>query len=239
MLKLSDINFIDLKLLTTIAACFSIAFTGLLLLYYSNPDVVAYMLRDRAEWGGQPFYLGAISQVGIMTWGTGAAIALFTAAVVRHDDQHRDRQALLLCFGLFSLALCLDDTFQVHEVVGPRYIYIGEKAFLLGYAIALCAFLVRFRRLLLEHALLPLGAMAALATSVILDQSGKFWTDQVLLLLLEDGCFKELGILLWTSFLIQQSWIALKHRPAALPTQADSEAGIMLAPSDTKGSIGS
>jgi len=216
----------DVRWLVKIIAWFAVAVAALVLLFLYDHKIMAAMLRDRAEWGGQPFYLGAVSQIGILTWAAGAAVALFTATAVRGDGISGDRLLLLRCIGLFTLALCLDDAFQVHEVVAPRYLYIDQKAVLLLYAVSALAIGMAFRRLLLKRPLLPVAAAVALATSVGLDLSEPYWTNITIELLVEDS-FKQLGIVLWTGFILQQALAALAERratqlaPAILKAETD------------------
>lgn len=199
-----------------------------MLLFYDHKAMEA-MLRDRAEWGGQPFYLGAISQIGILTWGAGAAVALFTAAFAqareRQPEHQQERLRLLRWVGLFTLVLCIDDAFQLHEVVAPRYLYIDQKAILGLYALTTLGIVVAFRRLLIERPVLPMAAVAALATSVAIDLSEHLWTVRTVQILVEDG-FKQLGILLWVAFLIRQSSAAFAERTTTAPAAIRERASI-------------
>ncbi|HEY4548586.1 MAG TPA: hypothetical protein VIG90_19485 [Pedomonas sp.] len=219
----------DIQWLFRIIACFAVFAAALVLIFLYDYKIMQAMLRDRAEWGAQPFYLGAISQIGILTWAAGAAIALFTVAVAEDETTQPEKLTLLRCIGLFSLILCLDDVFQVHEVVAPRYLYIDQKAVLLLYALSALIIAFTFRRQLLKRPVLPAAAVSALAISMGLDLTEPYWPNLTIQLLVEDT-FKQLGILLWTSFIIQQA-LAVLTSPRAVtlaPNPAEAEAEIRL-----------
>src|SRR5262245_59972388 len=66
--------------------------------------------------------LGVISNIGILLWSASAAVCLFTYLIVRGRRQDREVRLFFLLFGLLTLVLMLDDLFQFHEEVFPKYL---------------------------------------------------------------------------------------------------------------------
>jgi hypothetical protein len=94
--------------------------------------------------------------------------------------------------------------FQFHDVIGPEYIGVSERAVYLALAVAVAAYLTVFwRQLLRLDGILLLLSFGLLGGSVVLDTV----LDKMLgalgtwLVLLEDGA-KWLGITSWLAFCV-------------------------------------
>ncbi len=96
------------------------------------------VIRDLAQSCDTALGVGFLSNVGYLLWISAAAIALFGALSGVVDVRGRVRQ-LLLCGGGFSLLLCLDDMFLLHDR------YIGSSFLYSLYAIFALLILFRFR----------------------------------------------------------------------------------------------
>ncbi|MBD2745023.1 hypothetical protein [Coleofasciculus sp. FACHB-1120] len=163
-----------------------------------------YLTRDPLAIVVQPFYLGIISNLGILFWCSAAAICFFTFAVLRKDSEQRIPKLFLLFSGLVTSVLLFDDFFLLHEDAFPNYLFIPEKLVYLGYGIMLSLYLIGFRKVILKTEFIPLFlAIGWFALSVLVD-SGKIPQPSSLgggkvgevTSLLEDGA-KLLGIVSW------------------------------------------
>jgi hypothetical protein len=152
------------------------------------------VIRDLAQSCDTALGVGFLSNVGYLLWISAAAIALFGALSGVVDVRGRVRQ-LLLCGGGFSLLLCLDDMFLLHDR------YIGSGFLYSFYAVFALLILFRFRA---QVQALGGGsfllAVALLGLSVIIDQLQEVIpVDYSTLQLSEEGA-KFLGIATWLAF---------------------------------------
>jgi hypothetical protein len=152
------------------------------------------VIRDLAQSCDTALGVGFLSNVGYLLWISAAAIALFGALSGVVDVRGRVRQ-LLLCGGGFSLLLCLDDMFLLHDR------YIGSSFLYSLYAIFALLILFRFRA---QVQALGGGsfllAVVLLGLSVIIDQLQEVIpVDYSTLQLFEEGA-KFLGIATWLAF---------------------------------------
>lgn len=162
---------------------------------------VTHLTRDPLAIMQQPFYLGIISNLGILLWCSAAAICFFTFAVLRKDVEQRIPKSFLLFSGLVTSVLLFDDFFLLHEDFFPNYLFMPEKIVYLGYGIMLSLYLICFRKVILKTEFIPLLlAIGWFGFSVLVD-SGKIPLPSSIRggegeFLLEDGS-KLLGIVSW------------------------------------------
>lgn len=152
------------------------------------------VIRDLAQTCDTALGVGFLSSVGYLLWISAAAIALFGALSGAVDVRGRARQ-LLLSGGVFSLLLCLDDMFLLHDR------YIGS-----GFLYSLYAVFALLILLLFRSQVQTLGggsfllAVVLLGLSVIIDQLQELIpVDYSTLQLFEEGA-KFLGIATWLAF---------------------------------------
>jgi hypothetical protein len=158
---------------------------------------IAILVRDPAQTAHYPFYVGLFSYVGILLWCAAAAISFFAAAV----GQVRSMAAYLLCGGLLTTMLGLDDLLVLHEEVLPQ-LGISEKVVLAVYGIAALAYFLGFIKVVFRTNIVALGlALVCFAGSELFDQG---FLNQGLNFLLDDG-LKLLGIAGWASYFIRLS----------------------------------
>ena len=144
--------------------------------------------------------MGLISNLGYLLWMATAAICLFTACSEVSRPRGRERE-LLLAGGLFSLLLCLDDMFLLHDR------YISANVLYLLYIVFAVLILVRYRDLVLRlGGPVFVGAVLLLGTSLLFD---KF--QQVLPIAYGPGQLFEEGV----KFLGIASWLFFWWRAAA------------------------
>ena len=99
------------------------------------------VLKDLAQSCKAPLGEGFLSSVGYLLWMAAAAIALFAASTRQIQGSVLNSQ-FAFCGGGFSLWLCLDDMFLVHDrYLGEAFLYITYAFFtglLLSAFVALC-----------------------------------------------------------------------------------------------------
>ena len=66
-------------------------------------------------------YYGAVSNLGVLLWTAGAAIALFGAGLALALGRPAGEAGLLLAAGMLTGFLAIDDLFLVHENVLPAF----------------------------------------------------------------------------------------------------------------------
>jgi hypothetical protein len=152
------------------------------------------VIRDLAQTCDTALGVGFLSNLGYLLWIAAAAIALFTALSGVVPLRGRVQQ-LLLCGGGFSLLLCLDDMFLLHDR------YIGSTFLYSLYAVFALLILFRFRR---QVQALGGGsfllAVVLLGLSVVIDQlQDLIPVPYARLQLVEEGA-KFLGIATWLAF---------------------------------------
>lgn len=165
------------------------------------------VIRDLAQTCRQPLAVGLLSNLGYLLWTASASLCLFVVLAGLVSGGRRRLRELLLCGGVFSLLLCLDDMFLLHDK------YIGADFLYVTYAIFALLILSRFRDLVLSlGGPTFLAAVALLGGSIILDkiQFVLPWS-YAQVQLLEEG-LKFIGIVCWLRFWWQASAAAVKLR---------------------------
>ena len=152
------------------------------------------VLRDLAQSCDAPLGQGFLSSVGYLLWMAAAAIALFAASTRQIQGPAAYRQ-FAYCGGGFSLWLCLDDMFLVHDR------YLGEAFLYFTYAFFTGLLLFKFRGPLQRFAGDTfLLAVILLGTSVLTDAlQGVFPFSYETVQVVEEGA-KFLGIAAWLAF---------------------------------------
>jgi hypothetical protein len=161
---------------------------------------VSYFTRDPSEILQAPFYIGLLSNLGILIWSAAAAICLFGALLLARNSGAREWRAFLMAFGLLTMWLALDDVLTLHEIVIPNYLHVPQKLFLamLGGCVLLIA--VRFRMSILQTDYVLLAvAVGFFALSILFDAvQGRIALPQHHYF--EDGT-KLMGIVGWAVYL--------------------------------------
>jgi hypothetical protein len=179
-------------------------------MYYLIP--LSVLMGDPAGVTGRPFYLGFVSNVGVVLWASTASIFLFAFGLHRRHGEEEWRR-FLLSSGLIVALLGLDDLFMLHDGVFRDYLSIPQPLVMAGYVLLLLLYLTRFASLLLRTAYpILIAALGLLGISLALDQiHDLLGTALAGRLLWEDGS-KLLGIGAWLSYAI--------HTSASLLTEA-------------------
>ena len=185
--------------LLSVMPLFTLWFAGVALLLvarFQNATSLSSLVLDASYVAGQPWYTGAISNLGILVWTSGIAFAGAGAWVAHRIG--RSSAARFLAFGaLATLVLVLDDAFRLHT--GPLEALVGSKT--AAQALVILPVLVwvvtSHRDISRTRSFLLFAALGSLAGSVLVDMVYAPGGDGELLI--EDG-MKFLGILAWSQY---------------------------------------
>jgi hypothetical protein len=158
-----------------------------------------------ATLGGNPL-TGMQSHLGVLVWWAAAAACFLGAALLRRARRDPAATTFLVWSGSITAVLTLDDLFQFHEDLAVRYLRLDDKLVVLAYGVAVLAYLLRYRRIILhsDYALLAAGLVlfaSSNAVDVVLQDR---WTSDWRIFV-EDG-LKLLGIVSWSSYLLRTSY---------------------------------
>lgn len=174
---------------------------------------VGNFTRDPLTIAAKHPLLGFVSTFGCGAWCIAFAVNLLAWLCISRDRDVANR-ATKLAFvgygGLLSLALLLDDQFQLHEHILPVYLGISELIVTATYAIATVAYLLIFRTQIQSVGAAPLIASVILfALSLLVDRL----PAETLPMhhLFEDGP-KFVGVLAWASFHVSSTVTLLTER---------------------------
>ncbi|MEL7155828.1 MAG: hypothetical protein AAFN30_04430 [Actinomycetota bacterium] len=173
------------------------AFGSALLWILVQQDGIPYadLVLDPAQYGRRPWYVGLVSNLGILGWTTATVTSVVGAGAAVRGGRHGAAQFLRAGATLSGLLL-LDDLFQLHIVVPdtlgqPKLVFYLVYGLLGGWwALASARELLRTRWPLLVAAVFALGG------SVLVDVFGH---GAGAALVVEDSA-KFLGILAWALY---------------------------------------
>jgi hypothetical protein len=171
------------------------------------------LTRDSSETLEIPFYLGAVSDLGLLLWSSTAAVCLFAASFPAPDPMARERGRFLFVSGLVTAWLALDDLLTLHEVVIPSAFPIRQRYVLSAYAAGMLFYLFRFRKLILQtDAVILMTSLFFFAVSVASD-AVQLRYPLLFHHHLEDGA-KFVGLVAWGLYFIRMSRMHVVARPA-------------------------
>ena len=201
-----DLNIIRRMILVSVLPV-ALLFLALAASFYSG-RYIGDFTRDPLSVAGAPFFLGFISNVGVLFWWSSATIALGAGFYFRTQTDNLQWSRFLTLLGLFTAFLTLDDLFRLHEHVFPDYFGISENAVFAVYGVFLLSLLVSYRGLLKsEVSFYLVVALTLFALSVLIDLllAGLIPLHH----LFEDG-FKFVGITAWLAFVLEVTWSRLQ-----------------------------
>ncbi|MBN3519775.1 hypothetical protein JYB62_07145 [Algoriphagus lutimaris] len=157
------------------------------------------------------FYIGLLSNIGVIFWCFTAAILFFSAKLAKDYGKPKKVMQFFFYSGILTAFFLVDDLFLMHDVIIPYFLHISEKFLYLFYGFYVLALFYLFREIIKESDyLLFLLAFLSMTGSVI--------TDVILTLgftvketyLFEDG-LKFIGIISWFVYFARTSYNKLKH----------------------------
>lgn len=187
----------------------------------------ALFMREPQRLGQLPWYAGMLAMVTVWLWCAAAAACLFAWSVLRGRPGAERVSAFLRYFGALTIAVMLDDAFQLHEKAG--WFGLDEKLVYAAYLAALLRGLFAYREELLQSQPRLLASAALfLGLSVFVD-AGQYYFDARFgpwRILVEDG-FKLLGAVGWLGYFWTAAGRSLRlpvsDRPAASPAAPGAE----------------
>lgn len=165
-----------------------------------------FFTRDPTQIGQIPYYSGYLSSLGVLTWATGAAVALFSAMLLDVLAADRSEATFLFYFGCLTALLTLDDLFLMHE-----NFFLNEKIVFLAYILIALTGCVLFKKHLLRQATgFAITAACAFVVSLTIDRFQYSIQERIgdFRILFEDGS-KFFGAVCWAIFLCKASAASL------------------------------
>jgi len=176
--------------------------------YFGVP--IATFTRDPTAVAQVPYYVGILSNLGILAWCAAGVLSLFAAVIVRESGGPRRHGAFLLCSALITFMLMFDDLFMLHECAFPLYMHINEKLVLACYMLLTGGYICAFRRVILHHDWpIFVASLGLFVVSVGVDVVEPAAIKSVHYLV-EDGA-KFLGVVLWAGFFARTAGQMLRH----------------------------
>lgn len=187
----------------------------LFVLGIQNKIPVSTLVIDVFTVADIPAYTGFVSNIGILIWCFSCSVAFFSYSLMQSFPAIRLQRNLLLCSGLISLLLLLDDFFLLHERFFQTYFGIPEELTLAAYAIIFAVYIVSFRKIMLRS-----GSFFLLMTVLFLGLSTGFdFLENIffanpdltpdVMRLLEEGS-KLLGVFSWGAYVSCYCYETLK-----------------------------
>lgn len=157
-----------------------------------------YFTRDPDALAHQPPYMGMVSFFGLFAWAAGATALACAGYVASLRGAMYRRNALFLAAAAVAY-LMLDDSFQFHEYVFPRYFHLPDSVVQTAYVVAVVFAVVKGRRFILStnvRLLVAAGVFLAMSIGVDVVISSERTIG------LEDGS-KLLGIYLLAAYCVE------------------------------------
>jgi len=166
---------------------------------------LAMLTRDPASIAKIHPFIGVVSNLGVLLWTASATICLFSWALFRHRLNEMRFATFLLCSGLLTTLLLLDDFFLLHDAIFPHYFGVNEKVAFLGYGGLIIGWMVIFRKCIRRtEYLILLTALVFFGLSLFIDVFQHPIQSVIgnARIFFEDG-FKLLGIVGWFGYFLR------------------------------------
>jgi len=168
---------------------------------------VTKFTRDPASIQHFPFYIGILSNLGVLFWTSAVAICFFSAILIKEKSENSKAVKFLISSGFLTLLLTLDDFFLFHEELFPDYLSIEQSYVFLGYLLIFAIYILLNLNIILETNYLFLSvALLFLGLSASADQFLSYSTMETFY---EDG-LKFIGIIFWSSYFVNTSIYFIK-----------------------------
>jgi hypothetical protein len=122
---------------------------SVILIFAASGVKMTKLSQDPLAQLGQPFYLGMISNLGILLWMTSASVTLFSSFHLKSGFAHPHGASFLRWAAVLSLMLMCDDLLMLHEQVFPEYLRVSENLVYVFYLAYISLFFLKFWRLIL------------------------------------------------------------------------------------------
>lgn len=183
-------------LLGVYAGTFLILFTLVILRMVKGIPIQVFTM-DPAATMKAPFYIGIVSNFGILLWGATATVCLFSYALTRENPAAKETSLFLLFSGVFTLTLLADDQLQIHEKLVPYFLHFSENWIYATYVVAAIFYFAGFRKFILRtDYLILLLSFFFFFLSIVADFFPHTQREHYLF---EDG-FKLVGVVSWFTY---------------------------------------
>lgn len=181
-------------------------------------DIAPYLLmREPQNLGQLPWYAGACSMITGWLWCAAAVVCFFVWSILGERPDADGLPKFMLYFGALTLALMLDDAFQLHEQAAARFL-AGDKAVFAAYLGMLITGARLYRHEIRKSEVrLLASAIVFLGLSLLVDGLQDLYGERLgpWRILFEDG-FKLLGAAGWLGYFTTTGSRALRL-PFAVP----------------------
>lgn len=165
------------------------------------------LTQDPNSISGQPFYIGLISNFGIIFWGASAAVSIFAGWIGKSKTP--SVESFLIYSGIYSALLLLDDLLQLHEGFFQYGLRIPEELVLAVYSLLAAAIFFRHRKIIpASNYFILLASLMLFGFSLVVDT---FFGGIPGENLLEDGA-KFIGILTWFGYYTSLGFESIKGK---------------------------
>lgn len=148
-----------------------------------------------------PFYIGFFSNIGIILWSASLTICFYGSRVMRRNRYMKESEFLFIS-GLLTLLFTLDDLFQVHELVFPKYLNISANMVYLTYVNLFLIYFLRYKNNLFESDFMALFfAFFFLGLSTVIDLLPLPIPKDTFL----EDAIKLLGVVSWLVYFVRTS----------------------------------
>ncbi|MDA7903319.1 hypothetical protein N9B31_06610 [Mariniblastus sp.] len=185
-----------------------ILLAALVAIYLVTDIPLRWFFIDPVAEFNSPMYIGSVSNLGVLLWGAAASVCIFGGWLAFNCKNQHETAWFLLCAGLVSMVLMLDDLFLLHEEVIEDHLFIPQQFVFAAYGVMVMVLIVRYRKTILESDYMLLFlAFVFFSISVGVDLFvepeefvifGSFPGRHII----EDG-FKLLGIASWSVYLVR------------------------------------
>lgn len=209
-----DSIFLLLKIFVPVIALLWVMFSvgkmnGVSFGYLSRDAIQTLWHEPNAE---VEFYIGLLSNIGVIFWCFTAAILFFSVKLAKYYGKPKKVTRFFFYSGILSVFFLVDDLFLMHDVIIPYFLHISEKFLYLFYGICVLALLYLFREIIEESDyLLFLIAFISMAGSVFTDVILTLGFTLKEIYLFEDG-LKFIGIISWFVYFARTCYNHLKTR---------------------------
>lgn len=164
---------------------------------------------------GGDFYIGALSNLGVIIWTVAATLCIFFAIYLKRYNPSSPFRLFLLHAGILTTLLLLDDVYMLHDGAFPVYLNIDGYYVYGFYFVYILYLLIRFRKVIFEtEYLILLSSILLLSLSVLADVMEDRGSLRSILLNLANNreavlnqffvyfedTFKGLGIITWVVY---------------------------------------
>lgn len=165
------------------------------------------LTQDPNSVAGQPFYVGLLSNLGVIFWGASATISIFAGLIGK--SKAPSAESFLIHSGSLSALLLLDDLLQLHEEFFQYDLHVPEELVLGIYSALAVMIMFRHRKFILpSNYLILLASLMFFGFSLSVDT---FLEDIPGENLLEDGS-KFIGILTWFGYYASLGYETIRQK---------------------------